>query len=253
MNLIEKNFDLLVYLWLGLAAGVFILLFFISAPYGRHARKGWGPMVPARWAWLFMELISPVLMVLCLVFAHHRDWVSVVLALMWIGHYIYRAFIFPFLLSGNSHPMPLSVIFMSVVFNAINAGTNGFYLFFVGAGYSSDYWRSTMFIAGVSLFVVGFLTHFFSDRSLRGLRRSGETGYKVPYGGLFKFVSCPNYLGELIEWSGWAMASFSLPGLVFAVWTAANLVPRAIAHHRWYRSHFADYPASRKAIIPFVL
>jgi hypothetical protein len=37
------------------------------------------------------------------------------------------------------------------------------------------------------------------------------------------------------------------------VWTAANLVPRAVAHHRWYRERFADYPAERKALVPFLL
>jgi len=57
----------------------------------------------------------------------------------------------------------------------------------------------------------------------------------------------------MIEWTGWAIATFSLPGLVFALWTAANLVPRALKHHAWYRATFADYPSARKAIIPLVL
>ena len=74
----------------------------------------------------------------------------------------------------------------------------------------------------------------------------------MPHGELYRWISCPNYLGELIEWAGWAVATWSLPGLGFAVWTAANLVPRARANHRWYRSHFADYPNERKALIPGV-
>ena len=39
-------------------------------------------------------------------------------------------------------------------------------------------------------------------------------------------------------------------GLAFAAWTMANLVPRARAHHRWYRERFPDYPARRKALVP---
>ena len=70
--------------------------------------------------------------------------------------------------------------------------------------------------------------------------------------GLYRFVSCPNYLGEVVEWCGFALLTFSLPGLLFAVWTAANLVPRARTHHEWYRRTFPEYPAGRKAIIPFV-
>ena len=38
----------------------------------------------------------------------------------------------------------------------------------------------------------------------------------------------------------------------FVFFTAANLVPRAVSHHRWYQEKFDDYPA-RKAVIPFVL
>jgi hypothetical protein len=37
---------------------------------------------------------------------------------------------------------------------------------------------------------------------------------------------------------------------MFAVWTAANLAPRAHSHHRWYRDNFVDYPLERKALLP---
>jgi hypothetical protein len=30
-------------------------------------------------------------------------------------------------------------------------------------------------------------------------------------------------------------------------------VPRALAHHRWYRTTFPDYPPARTAIIPGLL
>ena len=68
--------------------------------------------------------------------------------------------------------------------------------------------------------------------------------------GMFRVIRHPNYLGEIIEWIGWAIATWSLAGLAFAVWTAANLVPRARSHHQWYRESFADYPPDRKALVP---
>jgi len=76
--------------------------------------------------------------------------------------------------------------------------------------------------------------------------------YGVPRGGVFGLVSCANYFGEIVEWFGWAALTWSVAGLSFAVWTAANLIPRAYAHHRWYHHTFAHYPRRRKAIIPFL-
>jgi 3-oxo-5-alpha-steroid 4-dehydrogenase 1 len=84
------------------------------------------------------------------------------------------------------------------------------------------------------------------------LRQPGEGGYKIPQGGIYRYISCPNYFGEVLEWCGWALATWSLTGLTFAVWTFANLAPRARSHHAWYHSHFPTYPKERKAFIPWI-
>jgi len=56
-----------------------------------------------------------------------------------------------------------------------------------------------------------------------------------------------------LGWAGFGLAAWSAGGVfIFAV-TAANLVPRALSTHRWYRERFADYPPARRALIPFVL
>jgi len=62
-----------------------------------------------------------------------------------------------------------------------------------------------------------------------------------------------DYLGEIVEWTGWAVATWSLAGLAFALYTAANLAPRALSHHAWYRARFPEYPPSRRALVPFLL
>ena len=56
-----------------------------------------------------------------------------------------------------------------------------------------------------------------------------------------------------LEWTGFAIAAWSLPALAFALYTVSNLAPRAVAHHRWYRDKFPDYPRERRALIPFVV
>ncbi len=108
------------------------------------------------------------------------------------------------------------------------------------------------FLAGLVLFFAGMAINVWSDEILLRLRDGGGNGYKIPQGGFYRWVSCPNYLGELIEWTGWAMMAWSPAALVFIVWTAANLVPRARSNHRWYQEQFSGYPRDRKAIFPFV-
>ena len=63
-------------------------------------------------------------------------------------------------------------------------------------------------------------------------------------------MSCPNYLGEVVEWGGWALATWSMAGLSFAVWTLMVLSTRAHSHHRWYRENFPEYPPGSRALIP---
>src|SRR5260221_167757 len=84
--------------------------------------------------------------------------------------------------------------------------------------------------------------------ALIALRKPGETGYRVPYGALHDLVANPNYLGEVIEWTGWAIATWSLAGASFALYTAANLVPRALANRDWLRERLPEYPRRRRAI-----
>ena len=66
-------------------------------------------------------------------------------------------------------------------------------------------------------------------------------------------LSNPNYLGEFIEWLGWAIMTWSWAGLVFFLWTVCNLFPRAISNHNWYQNKFEDYPKERKAVIPNII
>ena len=149
--------------------------------------------------------------------------------------------------------MPLSIVLMSILFNLANGYLNARWIYTVGPARPDAWLVDPRFLGGIALFSLGWAINHQSDRILFNLRKPGEPGgYKIPYGGFFTYVSCPNYLGELVEWTGWALCTFSPAGLAFAVASAANLVPRARTHHRWYREKFPDYPPERKAILPLL-
>jgi protein-S-isoprenylcysteine O-methyltransferase Ste14 len=201
-----------------------------------------------------MEMPSPLLMSILFLIGNRRANPPALVALaLWLGHYLYRAFVFPCLLPATSKPMPLMVLGAGACFNLVNAYLNGRWLFTLSPARPTAWLWSVPFLVGLLLFVVGLATHVLADRELRQLRRQLSGAYGIPQGPLFHLVSCPNYLGEMVEWTGWALATLSLPGLLFALWTAANLVPRALKHHAWYRTTFADYPQKRRAILPFAL
>lgn len=253
LDLLTAHFHLVVTAWAATALLTFAALFFVTAPYGRHARSGWGPVIPERLGWMLMELPSPVLFALLFALGTANEGaVAWVFLTAWIVHYGYRAFAFPFTLRVRGTGMPASIAVFGAFFNVINAPLNAWWIFEVSGGYDAGWLADPRFVVGSVLFVWGLVVNRHADAVLRSLRKPGETGYKIPHGGLYRYISCPNYFGEIVQWIGWAIATWSLPGLAFAVWTFANLAPRAIAHHRWYREKFADYPPERRALIPGV-
>ena len=243
-------------------AAVFILspivagmLFFISAPYGRYARPKWGFMIPRRWAWVIMETPAVVVPLYYFVVSDRRaQLVPIIFFMLWQAHYFWRSYIFPFRLRVKKGAGdPITIILFAFIFTSSNGYLQGRWLFHLGPELGVEWLYDPRFIIGLLLFVGGYFINHQSDEILRNLRKPGETGYKVPHGGAYRWVTCPNYLGELIEWIGWAILTWSWAGVAFAVWTAANLLPRALEHHKWYHETFDDYPKERKALIPYLL
>lgn len=178
---------------------------------------------------------------------------SWILFLFWMAHYTHRTLIYPFRIKSTPKKMPLLIVLNAILFNVMNAGLNGYYLAYLSENcYTTEWLNSWHFIAGVLLFFTGAFINIKSDTVLIRLRGVGETGYKIPNGFLFDYVSSPNLFGEIIEWSGFALMAWNLPALTFMVWTFANLVPRAKNHHDWYLRNFDNYPKQRKIVFPFL-
>lgn len=232
----------------------FASLLRLKAPYGRHySGRGWGPAMPNRAGWVVMELPATALFAgIYLMGGAAGEPVPLILLGIWQCHYVNRTFVYPLRTRTAGKKMPIAVVGTGFAFNAVNAYVNARFISELGE-YGAGWLGDPRFLGGLAIFAVGLALNLHADNILLGLRKPGQTGYSIPRGGAFRYVSCPNYLGELLEWSGWAVATWSLGGLAFFTYTAANLVPRALSHHRWYRERFVDYPAGRRAVIPGVL
>lgn len=236
------------YAWMSIGVITFFYLLRKTAPFGRHTTSGWGKMMDNRTGWIVMELVSPIVFNLTFfiqnVTPSALQWILIA---CWNVHYLNRSLIFPFRIRTQGKQMPIVIVLSAVGFNTVNGLFNGYFL----AHYAPSF--SILFSIGALLFIVGFVINNWADTALINLRKPGELGYKIPTGGLFSFISCPNLFGELIEWLGFALMAQNIGATSFAVWTMANLFPRALDHHKWYKSKFEDYPAERKAVFPFII
>ena len=246
------TFSLLIWIWTSIAIITFaiLIIFKIKAPYGRHANNNWGKMINNNWGWFWMELPAFLIMPILAIFGpQEKSELTWLLIALWSYHYFFRTMIFPFRLKTKNKKMPLVIVFSALFFNGINGFINGYFLGYVLHTSSSFY--SLNVICGICLFISGMIINRTSDKKLISLREE-QTGYQIPLGGLFRYISCPNHFGEILEWTGFALIAWNLPALSFVLWTMCNLIPRSLNHHEWYLSNFKDYPKNRKAIIPFI-
>ncbi|MEE3375847.1 MAG: 3-oxo-5-alpha-steroid 4-dehydrogenase [Candidatus Cryptobacteroides sp.] len=251
-----QTFTIVLIVMTVMAVVVFVSLFFVDAGYGRFYAPKWGPAIDNRLGWMLME--APVFVAMLLLWwlsDRREDGIRLVFLLLFELHYFHRAFVFPWLMRGRSK-MPLSIIGTAVLFNTLNAYMQGGWLFYVSPVdyYSADWLTSVPFLVGTALFLLGMGVNIHSDRIIRNLRKPGDTAHYLPRGGMFRWVTSANYFGELVEWTGFAILTWSVSGAVFALWTFANLAPRAARIYNGYRQEFPEQLDTRttKRIIPFI-
>ena len=246
------------FLWImaAVAVVVFVALYFVEAGYGYLFNPKFGFPVPNKVAWVLME--CPVFIVMSILWwmsDYAMQTAPLVLFIIFQTHYFQRSFIFPLLIRGNSK-MPVGIMLMGMVFNTLNAVMQGGWIFYYGPerGYYDDWMSKPYIYIGIAVFLFGFITNLHSDYIIRNLRKPGDTKHYIPRGGMFRYVSSANYFGEFMEWVGFAIASWSWAGVVFALWTFANLGPRSASLYKRYEREFGEEFTSlkRKRIIPFI-
>ena len=187
MEFTQESFYTIVYIWIGVAVVVFPLALMITPPYGRHTKKV-GLMVPNKLGWIIMEIPSPAL---CIYFfvtgTGEKGFFNYFFIALYLAHYLNRTFIWPLRTKTSGKQMPLIIVFSAMFFNLMNGPINGYFLGNF-AVYPDEWITDPRFIIGLLFFAVGAYINISSDNILLSLRKPGETGYKIPHGGLFKYI-----------------------------------------------------------------
>ena len=260
----DPLYDTLLIIGFAYAALVLVGSFFGTAAYGGRfggGKRAKGLKLGAKQGWVLMEL--PGLIVFPVVFfmgSNADQAVPLFFLAIWMMHYTNRALITPLLMRvqpGSQASFSFGVVIAGWMTLFLHGYFNAAYLTELGTQYTYDWFSDPRFRIGFAIYVVGFVLNIQSDHILRNLRSPNpnpdEPRYKIPYGGGFRFVSCPQYLGEILSFTGFAIMAWNLGAVFVLAMTAGNLIPRAIYTHRWFHKNFEDYPAERKAIIPGIL
>jgi 3-oxo-5-alpha-steroid 4-dehydrogenase 1 len=212
---------------------------------------------------------------------------ATLLSALYILHYLNRSLISPFRISSRSKSH-ISVPLSAISFNVVNGCLMGTYLSSPSArSFLANAYSRPSFYVGLTLWALGFAGNIIHDEILLNIRRKSKakgkvkdlgqvkegTGtteyYGIPHGLLYEYISYPNYFCEWIEWLGFAIAAAPIPELytlppssyssslsppyIFLLSEVLLMFPRAWKGHKWYHARFPEYPARRKAVIPFII
>lgn len=257
----NTTYDTVLAIALAIAVLVIIGGLFQQGSYGRFGSTARGVNLNPKLGWWLMEIPATVVFAIFYLTGPHRfDTTPLVLAAIWLLHYSNRGWFFPLSIRqmpGKRGSFNISVLIAGMVITSLHGYLNGsFFSHDYRRQYGTEWLTDPRFLLGLIVYLGGFTLLVSSESIVRNLRDKNNPGaaeYKIPYGGGFRFITSPAYLGELIAWAGFALLTWSLAGVAIFLITAGNLVPRAFATHRWYREKFPDYPAERKALIPGVI
>lgn len=256
------------YEWILTAAFVYVALIILGglimpAPYGRFASEKFGFSLPPRLGWFLMELPATISFVVFYFQGQNRfELVPLIFLGIWLLHYGNRGFVFPFLMrvaKGAKGSFSIMVVLAGWLVTTLHGYLNAVFISHLSDHLTTAWLSDPRFIIGVTVYLFGFTMNVHSDAIIRNLRSKeevarGDKVYRIPQGGLFRYVTNPSYFTELLSFTGFAIATWSLGAVFVLLVSAANLIPRAFQIHKWYKEKFGDeYPENRKILIPFVL
>jgi 3-oxo-5-alpha-steroid 4-dehydrogenase 1 len=257
----DSSFDLPLTIAFAIVALTAISAPFVATPYGRFASERFGAALDPRLGWMLMEL--PASVVFFATFFRGPNWdrpFPLFFLFVWSCHYLNRGFLMPLFMrvpAGQKNSFSLVVIAIGWCVTSLHGYLNAAWVTRFAPNVGWSWFADPRFIVGVTLYYAGLIGNLHADHVLRTLRTKdevarGERHYRIPHGGLFELVTNASYFAELVLWAGLAIFSWSPAGVFIFAISCANLVPRAIATHRWYNEKFADYPTTRRVLIPYV-
>ena len=245
-------FDKFMQLALITSIAMLVFITFKAIPYGKNYTRGTSLLrceVRDRLAVILANLPGPVIFLYAQLYYPNGDVLSVP-SLVYLAHYAHRVLVYPWFRSRQSKPWPLESVIYFAVTNFIVGITFARALIFGGTKH--PIWLQLILAGACVCFAICAGIH---DYKLCSLRTAGDSGYQIPQGLLFKWVSGPNYLMELLEWTVYLFyLPFGFYMAVTGIWLLVNITGRAEANHDAYTKRLfkSRYPEDRCPYVPFI-
>ena len=225
----------------------------LSLGYSKFAKQEQGYSLPSRLG-MFLIYFPPVLLFPGVLVANEVTWTSwhmLVTALMML-HFGKRCFETLFVHKYSGVMNGWTVVTIGGLYACLSALLGLVAVEEVSVSMAESAAFSQWLGLGLGVWILGTVINAYHHVLLANLRKPGETGYKLPKGGLFGLVACPHYLGEIIAWCGY-MIFFRHVGAYAATLTMSlYLLGRAHNTVKWYRGRVEGVPENWKRVIPFV-
>ncbi|SZF03623.1 unnamed protein product [Blumeria hordei] len=172
---------------------------------------------------------------------------------MIVLHFLKREIETIFVHKFSLSTMPLRNIFKNSAHYWIGSGVVLAYYVYHPASYTQLESETINYVnmVGVALYIFGEISNAHAHLTLSRLRSKGGTERGVPRGYGFEWVTCPNYLFEIIAWIGINLVTKSISTIIFIVIAWAQMHLWAKKKEKALRAEFPDtYKKKRNVIFP---
>jgi len=109
--------------------------------------------------------------------------------------------------------------------------------------------------AGTLVFLAAWHQQLQAHKIFAQLKLKNSNKHSIPEGGLFKYVSCPHYLCEIIIYTSLllVLGTQHQTAVLVWFWVLTNQLIAGTMSHKWYKEKFREeYPPARKAVLPAI-
>jgi len=170
--------------------------------------------------------------------------------MLWMTHYTKRLLETIFVHEFGTLTMPVFNLFKNCLY---------YWSFAAAVGYNVNIPNaqdlpSWHLYLGFPWFCVFMLLNFLCHLRLKYMRPKGTNDFVIPHGGLFEYITCPNYFCEIMTWFGFnILTGFTPAGIAFNIVGAAQMVKWATERREKFIKLFGSkWPKKRWVLFPFI-